>query len=160
MADFSNEQIRVVPHIQTPNTASSGLPEGIAPGGFVDTEESDVAIPEGDLTEKDCIDLAMICVNIPSMFGNPHLERTEAQCTPFGRQLHRYCLKKGIDPSDYVFDEFGLVVTGVGLVGGMWADQKAYRAANPKNKSGKDRKDDVTVPKIMADMLPEEEANT
>lgn len=141
--------------------ASPGLPEGVAPE-FGEGAESDMAIPEGDLTEKDCIDLVMLTVNIPGLFGNPHLERSEAQCTPLGRQLYRYCIKKGIDPSDYVFDEFGIMVTGVGLVGGMWADHKAYREANPKNKSAKGRKDDVTVPKpqILADMLPEEEANT
>jgi hypothetical protein len=117
---------------------------------------------EGDLTEKDCIELTMICVNIPGLFGNPHLERSEAQCTPFGRQLHRYCQKKGIDPADYVFDEFGLVITGIGLVGGMWADHKTFRAANPKNKSAKDRTDDKTVPKRgpLSDSLPEDEEKT
>lgn len=142
--------------------ASPGLPEGVAPGFVEGAGEADLNIPEGDLTEKDCIELTMICVNIPGMLGNPHLERSVEQCTPFGRQLHKYCQKKGIDPSDYVFDEFGLVVTGIGLVGGMWADQKTYRAANPKHKPAKERKDDVTVPKpgLLSDKLPEEEEKT
>jgi len=104
----------------------------VAPGFVEDGEPADLNIPEADLTEKDCIELVMLTVNIPGMFGKPHLERTEAQCTPFGRQLHRYCQKKGIDPSDWVFDEFGLVVTGAGLVGGMYADHKAFKAANKK----------------------------
>lgn len=156
LADFSTETIKVVPHIRTPPAASPGLPEGVAPG-FVEGGEPDLNIPEGDLTEKDCIELTMICVNIPGMFGNPHLERTVEQCTPFGRQLHRYCQKKGIDPSDWVFDEFGLVITGVGLVGGMWADHKTYRVENPKRKPKK-RKDDVTVPKH--EQLPEDEEKT
>lgn len=97
-----------------------------------DAAETDLNIPEGELSEKDCIELTHICVNIPSLFGQTHLERSEAQCTPFGRQLHKYCLKKGIDPSDWVFDEFGLVVTGLGLVGGMWSDHKAFKAAKKK----------------------------
>ncbi len=161
LGDFSTEQIKVVPHIRVPTAGSQGLPVGMAPE-LPAGDPADLNIPEGDLTEKDCIELTMICVNIPGMFGNPHLERSEAQCTPFGRQLHRYCQKKGIDPSDYIFDEFGMVVTGVGLVGGMWADHKAFRAANPKNKPAKDRTDDKTVPKsgIFADQLPEDEEKT
>jgi hypothetical protein len=159
LAEFSNEPIKVVPHIKIPTAAtpiSSELPAGTSPAGY----EDDIQISTEDLTEKDCIELTQICVNIPSIFGNPHLERSEAQCTPFGRQLHRYCTKKGIDPSDWVFDEFGMVVTGLGLVGGMWADHKTHKAETRKAKPQTDRKDDITIPKkgILAEQLPEDQA--
>lgn len=154
MADFSNEPIKVSPHARSALSPTPGLPDAVAPGGYVEEPESTPA-PDDATTEKDCIELSMICVNIPSMFGNPHLERTEAQCTPFGRQLHKYCVKKGIDPSDWVFDEFGLVVTGVGLIGGMWADQKAHKVENPKIKPLNAFPDDVTIPKGEDERLPE-----
>lgn len=131
LTDFSTEQIKIVPHIRTQNTAAQDLPIGIAPDNL---DAEDIEIPVADLSEKDCVDLVMLTVNIPGMFGNPHLERSEAQCTPFGRQLHRYCQKKGIDPADYIFDEFGLAVTGAALIGGIWADHKAHKAGKKKQK--------------------------
>lgn len=162
MAEFSNEKIAVSPHARANLTASPGVPEAVAPGGYVEEPEpAAVAIDGASLTEADCIELSMICVNIPSMFGNPHLERSEAQCTPFGRQLYKYCLKKGIDPADWVFDEFGLVVTGVGLIGGMWSDHKAHKAANQRIEPKKDAfPDDVTIPKGETEQLPEEAEKT
>ena len=82
---------------------------------------------EAGLEYDEVKDLVVMLVNIPSMFGLQHLERTKIDCAPFAKELHRYCEKKGIDPREYVFDELPIIMTGLALGGGMWKDQKAYK---------------------------------
>lgn len=93
-----------------------------------DTSE-DMAIP-GDgteMTQDSCMDLARIVWNLPGMVWGEHLERTDDQIRPFAREMFRYCKKKQIDPSDYLFDEFGLVIIGLGVAGGMRRDHAAWK---------------------------------
>jgi hypothetical protein len=95
---------------------------------------------EAAVTFEECRDVTMMIVNIPGMFGMSHLARDERQCAPFAKELHKYCERKGLDPRDWFFDEFGMCLTGFGLVGGMWRDHKEYKADHPKD--GKKKKID------------------
>ena len=94
---------------------------------------------EAAVTIEECRDVTMMIVNIPGMFGMSHLARDEQQCAPFAKELHKYCERKGLDPRDWFFDEFGMCLTGFGLIGGMWKDHKEYKAEHPKG--GKKRVD-------------------
>lgn len=85
------------------------------------------------LTLEECKDVTVMIVNIPSMFGMGHLQRSEEQCAPFAKELHKYCEKKGLDPRDWFFDEFGMVMTGFGLIGGMYRDHKDHKREGKKN---------------------------
>ena len=96
---------------------------------------------EAAVTIEECRDVTMMIVNIPGMFGMPHLARDEQQCAPFAKELHKYCERKGLDPRDWFFDEFGMCLTGFGLLGGMYRDHKEYKAEHPKG--GKKKKVDV-----------------
>ena len=109
---------------------------------FPDQPEAfDFRQPEAEaaVTIEECRDVTMMIVNIPGMFGMSHLARDEQQCTPFAKELHKYCERKGLDPRDWFFDEFGMCLTGFGLIGGMWKDHKEYKAEHPKG--GKKRVD-------------------
>ena len=95
------------------------------------------AEPEAAVTLDECKDVTMMIVNIPGMFGMSHLTRDEQQCAPFAKELHKYCERKGLDPRDWFFDEFGMCLTGFGLVGGMWKDHKEYKAEHKNDKKKK-----------------------
>lgn len=87
---------------------------------------------EAAVTLEDCKDVTYMIVNLPSMFGWKHLERDDQACTPFARELFKYCEKKGIDPRDYFFDEMGMVLTGGALLGGMYRDHREYKKDHKK----------------------------
>jgi len=113
--------------------------QGFAPQpGPFDFREAE---QEASVTIDECRDVTMMIVNIPGMFGMSHLARDEQQCAPFAKELHKYCERKGLDPRDWFFDEFGMCLTGFGLVGGMYRDHKAYKEEHPKG--GKKKPADV-----------------
>ena len=125
------------PTIDYQTIEDDGLPALDQPDPF------DFRQPEAEepVTMEDCLDVTMMVVNIPAMFGMSHLERDDAACRPFAKALSKYCNKKGIDPNDWIFDEAPLLIAGGGLLGGMYRDHKEYRAEHPKG--GKKNKVDV-----------------
>lgn len=102
-------------------------------------DQFDFRQPEAEaaVTIEECRDVTMMIVNIPGMFGMSHLARDEQQCAPFAKELHKYCERKGLDPRDWFFDEFGMCLTGFGLIGGMWKDHKEYKAEHKNDKKKK-----------------------
>ncbi|MHC1576729.1 MAG: hypothetical protein ACXQTE_05185 [Methanosarcinaceae archaeon] len=76
-------------------------------------------------------------VNLPSVVGLTGVSRSEEEITPFATNLYRYCEKKGIDPSDYIFEEFGLITSGLGLVAGMIIEYKAERKEKKEGKKAR-----------------------
>ena len=113
------------------------LDDDVTAGDMVDPFDFRQPEPVAAVTFDECRDVTMMIVNIPGMFGMSHLARDEQQCSPFAKELQKYCERKGLDPRDWFFDEFGMCLTGFGLVGGMWRDHKAYKEENPTGKKDK-----------------------
>ena len=79
-------------------------------------------------------------VSLPSIFFPKVPLRTKEQIIPFNHQFYRYCKKKGINPFEYFFDEFGLAMAGLGLAGGIWRDYKAHYGNGSKEETPGDKK--------------------
>ena len=92
-----------------------------------------------DYTEEDVVQMVEIVCSMPSMYWDKLPVRTPEQIKPFSHQLFLYCVKKKINPWDYFFDEFGLVVTGIGLFGGFYKDYK-QEYGKEKDKRTKEEK--------------------
>ena len=126
---FEHVDIDVIPEI-SPNqgTANTPAPEGSEPviEPLNPTAYQDPAL----MSDDECLSLSMMVWNMPSMIYGQHLERTEAQVRPFARELCIYCNNKGINPRDYLFDEFGLLLATLVIGGGLWKEQKAHKRNN------------------------------
>lgn len=76
-------------------------------------------------TEDDLLFISQACWSIPQMIwpklDDPDRDRVEQ----FNKQFYRYCRKKGIDPFEWFFDEFGLVVATIGVAAPMVRDYRA-----------------------------------
>lgn len=128
---YSPFDINVVPVIKPVD--GFGSPEGgdgsihsPTDGGFQDDMYGDE--PGAEVTTLEaCQELANMVWNLPEMLLGEHLARDESKTNPFAKELYKYCIKKGIDPADYVFDEFGLIVSTAILGKGILADHKAFK---------------------------------
>ena len=138
-------------------TSGEKEPESETTNEFVDAPSPfDFREPEQDaaITFEECRDVTFMIVNIPSMFGMKHLERTEEEITPFAKELQKYCERKGIDPRDYFFDEMGILLTGGALLGGLYRDHRAHKG---DKKSAKKQIDTGTgVADSYSRAVPEE----
>ena len=92
-----------------------------------------------DFTVEDCEMLCNSIINVPSIFAGAYLIRTPEQVKPFANELYKYCVKKGINPMDYFFDEFGLLIAGVTLAGGMYKDYTEHKEKEKKKETDVDK---------------------
>lgn len=100
--DTSAIQIEEQPEIAVP---AFGIPEEEQPQPIV-----------ADLFTLD--DSKFICEslwNLPAAIWGDHLILTDRNITNFATQLHRYCIRKGINPYDYLFDELPIIISGISL---------------------------------------------
>jgi len=109
-----------------------------------------VVQPEEQFTEEDCIEISDMFWNTPGMLAGDHLTPDPVHVTKFGKALYKYCVKKNIDPNDFIFDEMPLLITGGKIATSMWrahkshkGDDKLYKQSNPdkpERKLGKSSK--------------------
>lgn len=79
------------------------------------------------MNEDEMTGLLTALLTLPTIIKPKLPPRTPEQIKPFAHELTLYCQKKGINARDYLFDELGLVLTGVTLGAGIYQDyQKAY----------------------------------
>ncbi len=131
--NFIDEKFDVIPvpaDLKKPSDDESHPPNGSSPP----------AVPDDNYTEEDVMFLTENIASLPSIFFEKIPLRTNAQLQPFNHQFYRYCKKKGINPFEYFFDEFGLIVAGLGLASGIWRDYKENYGRNGKTQSTEDKK--------------------
>lgn len=114
--------------------------------------EGEGAVEGGEVVEEEefCLDdsknICQAMWNIPSVFFGEHLIVEENQTNGFAKQFHIYCIKKGINPYDYFFDEFGLVMAALPIVQYMKKQHTEFKATqegtNGKTKQDKKAKEE------------------
>ena len=77
--------------------------------------------------------------NIPSVIFGEHLILEESQTNGFAKQFHIYCVKKGVNPFEYLFDEFGLVIAALPIVQYMRTEHTKFKEIKEKTKRDKER---------------------
>ena len=113
------------------------IPVGAFNGAGAEGEQEGEGVAEeipGEFTIEDCEMICNSLINIPAVFIGDYLTRTPEQVKPFATQLYLYCVKKGIDPMSYFFDEFGLVIAGANLAGGMYKSYREHQEEEEKKK--------------------------
>lgn len=125
-------------------------PQEIGLGGV---EGQQPQVPTTDLVEEDMLFMSEMLWSLPQLYWNKLPDRNPKQIAMFNKALYKYCLKKGIDPNDYFFDEFGLIMASVTIGVGIKKDHGIYYKG----------KDDGTVtddtPKVGKPLTTEEKLN-
>lgn len=109
--------------------------------------EGEEAPPEEEeFSLDDSRNICQAMWNIPSVIFGEHLIVEEAQTNGFAKQFHIYCIKKGINPYEYFFDEFGLVIAALPIVQYMRKQHTEFKAtqegAKGKAKQNKQAKEE------------------
>ena len=117
--------------IEQPPTEREGAP----------TEGEEASPDEEEFSLDDSKNICQAMWNIPSVIFGEHLIVEESQTNGFAKQFHIYCIKKGINPYDYFFDEFGLVMAALPIVQYMKKQHTEFKAtqegAKGKTKQSK-----------------------
>lgn len=100
-----------------------------------EAEKAEVKAPTGDFFEQDCHFICQSFLQLPAVLWGKHLIRKEEQVKPFSHAFYNYCLRKGINPFDYFFDELPLIITGIGLVKGMRDDHLKFKKEQKEKKN-------------------------
>jgi len=98
-------------------------------------EEEKKKAPAADFSEQDCHFICKSFLQLPAVLWGNHLIRKDEQVQPFSHAFYNYCLRKGINPFDYFFDEFPLIIAGIGLVKGMRDDHLKYKKEKKEKKN-------------------------
>lgn len=130
-SEFVDEKFEVIPVKAQVNQTEEKAPES---QGSIST-----SVPD-DYTEDDVMFITESVASLPSIFLPKIPLRTQDQLIPFNHQFYRYCKKKGINPFEFFFDEFGLFMAGAGLAGGIWRDYKEQYGSGRKEQTREDKK--------------------
>jgi len=134
--EFVDEKFEVIPV-----KVSLPLKDGGAPEKGINQPTGSPA-QTADYNEQDCMMICSALFSIPSIVYDKIPLRTEKDLTAFNHQLYIYCVRKNINPFDYFFDEFGIVVAGITVCGGIVRDYK--------KEYGKDRDTRTTAEKKLS----------
>lgn len=112
------------------------------PGGEGAPEGGEEVVEEEEFCLEDSKNICQAMWNIPSVFFGEHLIVDEDQTNGFAKQFHIYCTKKSINPYDYFFDEFGLVMAALPIVQYMKKQHTEFKATQEgaKGKTKQDKK--------------------
>lgn len=130
-SEFVDERFEVIPVPANINQASEEGPEA---SGTISSPVSDA------YTEEDLIFLTESVVTLPSIIFPKIPPRTKEQIAPFNHQLYLYCKKKGLNPYEYFFDEFGIAMAGLGLAAGIYRDYKENYGNGAKEETRENKK--------------------
>lgn len=128
-----DEKFEVIPALAPVKPAEEQQPAPEGPKAPQDVSD--------DYTEDDVMFISESLTALPCIFFPKIPVRTKEQLRPFNHQFYVYCKKKGINPFEFFFDEFGLVISGLGVAGGIWRDYKEqYGSSTGKEQKKEDRK--------------------
>ncbi len=131
---FVDEKFEVIPapaHIQE---TSEGMP---APEGG----ELKISSPSGiDYSEEDLLFMTETIWSLPNLVWDKLPERDPEKLKKWNHTLYKYCIKKGIDPFEWFFDELPLAIATVGLAGGAYRDYREVYGKNGKDARSKEDK--------------------
>jgi len=85
-------------------------------------------------TEDDCLFLSEALWSLPGILVDRIPQPDPGKLQKWNSVLFRYCVKKGINPFDYLFDELPLIIATAGLAAPMW---KAYQVSAPPKEPAK-----------------------
>ncbi len=135
--DFVDEELQVTPAfaqdvkpIAPPAGEPAAGPEEIPPGAVPPGPAA--AVP--DFTEEDLLFLTSAIWSLPNVIWERVPVPNADKLAKWNYQFYRYCVKKGINPYDYLFDELPLVIATVAVAGDMW---KEYKLAAPPEEGKK-----------------------
>ena len=111
---------------------AAGIPAGAPPLGAPPGARALAPVP--DLTEEDCLFLSEALWSLPNLIVDRVPVPNHDKLVKWNAQLFRYCVRKGINPYDYIFNELPLVLATAALAGGMW---KGYKASAPPEEQKK-----------------------
>ena len=74
-------------------------------------------------------------INLPSMVWGKLPERDPEHIKGFNEQFYKYCLRKDINPFDYFFDEFGMVMAVIPILKSYMDDYKELYSKEAKAKA-------------------------
>ena len=114
--------------IEQPPTEREGMAEG--EGGVIQEEEFSL---------DDSKNICQAVWNIPSVIFGEHLILDESQTNSFAKQFHIYCVKKGINPFDFLFDEFGLIMAALPIVQYMNKQHTEFKATKKEEGERKEK---------------------
>jgi hypothetical protein len=92
------------------------------------------SIDMGSYTEDSIMLISESVINTLPLAVFSKLPRIEKKVVQdFNHELFLYCQRKNINPMDYLFDEFGLVVCGIGIAATHYANyQEIYGKGKKK----------------------------
>ena len=128
-ADVKVEELPPTP-IEQPPIEGKGAIEG----------EEEAPPEEEEFSLDDSKNICQALWNIPSVIFGECLILEENRTNGFAKQFHIYCIKKGINPYDYFFDEFGLVMAALPIVQYMKKQHTEFKATQEGAK-GKAKQD-------------------
>jgi hypothetical protein len=85
-------------------------------------------------TEDDCMFMSEALWSLPGIILDKIPEPDPVKLKKWNAVFFRYCLKKGINPYDLLFDELPLIIATAGIAAPMW---KAYKANAPPKEPAK-----------------------
>ena len=144
--DFVDEELRVTPaFVQDvkPIAPPAGEPaaglEEIPPGAVPPGPAAAAAPPRApaavpDFTEEDLLFLTSAIWSLPNVIWERVPVPNAEKLAKWNHQFYRYCIKKGINPYDFLFDELPLAIATAAVAGDMW---KEYKLSAPPEEGKK-----------------------
>jgi hypothetical protein len=85
-------------------------------------------------TEEDCLFMSEALWALPSVVWDRVPSPDPVKLRKWNGIFFKYCVKKGINPFDYLFDELPLIIATAGLAAPMW---KGFKATEPPKEPAK-----------------------
>ena len=147
--EFNNEALSfdveniVIPEISETVLDPVEAVEGVVPAVGQKTEGTEgvaqaqtVADPNGLGSAEDIFFISDALLNFPTVIWTKLPERDPEKIKTFNKELHRYCVRKGINPWDYFFSEFGMVMAALPILISYGKDYNTFYKNDKEKKQG------------------------